>query len=914
LYLCFHNFGERIEMLNKNKIGETAVSKGGKTFYALAFTLLLVVAMAVPLMNQNTLVAKAQTTTIPRDMLQYEWTQLSSDATHSFSSDGSEPIAPNVKWRAQIPGASGYLTAFNGLVFAEGVTSTYALDGGTGDTVWIAEGIKGGKIKIDDNYMIIGTKCVKIADGTVVWTAPAGFAAPGSTYQGLQYIPELSMLCDQNNGWSLPDPTEPPVKVWTRVGQQLYGVERCLAAGDGKLFLGSPENMLICVDALTGDTLWMAPTTSAFFYGGCFVDGTFIHGGLDNNMHCWDADTGELLWTYNPETWYGMWASAAACAYGMIYEHNQDSHLYAINVATGEMVWRQKGPGIGYSNTLTVAGGKVYCQMGDNQYRDFNTGEYAYSEFNCYDAYTGELIWTMPLENGAPFNLQCNAYGNLYMIPTESPQVPGQWRYSMGGTGSLNEVWCISGDAVDWSMYGADPEHSLFGSGPTNLAYKWSYQADASIQTSPTLANGVAYFGTNLGTLYAVDANSGTKLWSFQTDHILKSSVAVDSGKVYTGGDDGNVYCLNAATGAKIWESSVGGIKVNPLADPTLGLQSLHFVGAENTRSSPTVVDGKVYVGSLDSNLYCLDANSGAVIWKFNAGGPIFATPTIVDNAIYIPASTPSPTGTFYKLDLSGNVIWQKEFPYLLNLSPPFGFYLLASATVAPDLDLVFLRNGFRMNYALNATTGDTVWTYDGKYNPGTPNQLGGVTQYMPMLYQYGLVYFNDFYGVTCLDALNGSEVWYSYSSRENLAQYLAYSYNRIYTVSETGVLYVLDALTGQRLSYYEFTPSRSQLRSAPIPYNGSLYVGANDWNLYCFCEARLMDDTHPSPTITQPTTTPLPISTINPPIQTPISPLPSSAVVPPSSAEPTTTYIAIAVAVVVIVAVAAALVLRRRK
>ena len=64
-----------------------------------------------------------------------------------------------------------------------------------------------------------------------------------------------------------------------------------------------------------------------------------------------------------------------------------------------------------------------------------------------------------------------------------------------------------------------------------------------------------------------------------------------------------------------------------------------------------------------------------------------------------------------------------------------------------------------------------------------------------------------------------------------------------------------------------------------------------------------------PSPTATQPVTPASPT-----PIETPVSPSPTQAVNPPTSAEPTTTYIAIGIAVVVIVAVAAALILRRRK
>jgi hypothetical protein len=65
-------------------------------------------------------------------------------------------------------------------------------------------------------------------------------------------------------------------------------------------------------------------------------------------------------------------------------------------------------------------------------------------------------------------------------------------------------------------------------------------------------------------------------------------------------------------------------------------------------------------------------------------------------------------------------------------------------------------------------------------------------------------------------------------------------------------------------------------------------------------------------PTIA-PTTSPSAPSTSTPTSATP-SASPTQAVTPPTSAEPTTTYIAIGIAVIVVVAVAAALVLKRRK
>ena len=106
------------------------------------------------------------------------------------------------------------------------------------------------------------------------------------------------------------------------------------------------------------------------------------------------------------------------------------------------------------------------------------------------------------------------------------------------------------------------------------------------------------------------------------------------------------------------------------------------------------------------------------------------------------------------------------------------------------------------------------------------------------MLYQYGRVYFNNYYGISCVNAFNGTELWYRFTSRENFAQGLSYSYGRIYTPNENGVLYVLDSLTGEKLAFYEFPNAGAELHSIPTPYNGSLYISGLNWNLYRFDEA----------------------------------------------------------------------------
>jgi len=90
------------------------------------------------------------------------------------------------------------------------------------------------------------------------------------------------------------------------------------------------------------------------------------------------------------------------------------------------------------------------------------------------------------------------------------------------------------------------------------------------------VANGVVYFGSYDGSVYALNATTGTKLWSFTIGHYVYSSPAVANGVVYVGDGNysGNLYALNASTGAVLWSYTFGGI------------------------ASPVVVNGALYVGS----------------------------------------------------------------------------------------------------------------------------------------------------------------------------------------------------------------------------------------------------------------------------------------------------------------------------
>ena len=52
--------------------------------------------------------------------------------------------------------------------------------------------------------------------------------------------------------------------------------------------------------------------------------------------------------------------------------------------------------------------------------------------------------------------------------------------------------------------------------------------------------------------------------------------------------------------------------------------------------SSPAVWNGTVYVGSGDHNVYAIDAQSGALRWKFVTGNIVHASPAVADGIVYI--------------------------------------------------------------------------------------------------------------------------------------------------------------------------------------------------------------------------------------------------------------------------------------
>ncbi len=750
-------------------------------------------------------------------LLQYEWPQFMGSSSFSRFSAGPAPNTPNMLWKANITGIQPYITAFNGKILVSTDTSMVALDQG-GNILW-KTAIPMNKTwpiayKIDESHMVVEGSCLDISTGKLLWTS-SSFSCDTGIFNANVYSPDQKLFYVKTDSyikaWDFSDPSKPPTLTWKTYipGGGITGIGTTY--GDGKVFTGSFMNQQIALDAKTGAIVWTTLTHGPMIFNGAYSDGRYFIGGTDDNtLYCFNSTNGQILWTYTPDT-NGYFTTGPAVAYGLVYEMNKDGNLYAINVATGVPVWRYKGPDetLIWPGMPTVADGKIYVTTG--QSAQYVTQYKTYSEFACLNAYTGKVIWTLPIEALPPRESAIVAYGNLYIIPgsvTTAVDTTSGTEYTTD-----SELWAIGTSQIpiiNWSMWRADQTHSSTSqAGPSNLSLSWKFATNGSVISSPSVVDGIVYVGSQDKNIYAIGAWSGSLLWKYATNGPVISSPAVANGKVYVGSEDGYVYSLNADTGSLIWKTFV-----NSRIPFTFGDLVLKY--------SPAVADGKVFIGSLDYNLYAIDANNGNVVWKTKSEGPIESSPAVADGGVFFTSQEPA-AGGLYKLNVdTGAIVWKLPLPYQISFVG--GTELLGSPSVAAGM--VFASSNWGSYYAVNEATGQIIWKFIDKeaieFIVSSP------------IYVNGNLFIIDKFNIACLNASNGNTIWSTFTGDE-LYVSPSYADGKIYMMTSQRDIFVLDANNnGSRLASYT-TPSGSW--SSPTIANGRLYIGNNDWNVYCLAE-----------------------------------------------------------------------------
>ncbi|TET51816.1 MAG: hypothetical protein E3J64_06190 [Anaerolineales bacterium] len=259
----------------------------------------------------------------------------------------------------------------------------------------------------------------------------------------------------------------------------------------------------------------------------------------------------------------------------------------------------------------------------------------------------------------------------------------------------------------------------------------WSYPSDPdqsreSFYAAPAVGEGYVVaasktpssgiLGQDTHTIRGLDAETGLEIWRF--DEAIGEYIeggAIGEGVFVIGSSDGSIYALELESGDLLWTFQTG-----------------HRVWA-----SPLIVEDVVYMGSTDRHLYALGLFEGELRWDFQGGGAFAGTPALWERTLFIGAFD----DTLYAIDAdTGTEVW--------SLGSDNWFW--GSPTVYGDT-LYATDVGGRV-YAIDPRSGEEIWHVD----LDTPVRAG------PALSDDGerLLVASQGGGLHSLLAADGHEVW----------------------------------------------------------------------------------------------------------------------------------------------------------
>lgn len=317
----------------------------------------------------------------------------------------------------------------------------------------------------------------------------------------------------------------------------------------------------------------------------------------------------------------------------------------------------------------------------------FLGGGFASHRFYAFDAYTGDLSWSVAAPDGGPtaaivedgkviFNTESCT---IFVADAESGEL--QWSRWLGDPLMSQPA---AADGLVFSAYPANGGH-LFGAFRLDDGEPvWTTPIAADVIQAPQVVGRSVYFATMDGTAYRLDTRTGDIRW--QRDVGASSAVWVDRTNVMVARRSGptaspreSMLVLNRANGRTRHESAhvaadylTGGSRDRTLATGTAGAWGSvphgEHLGLRNVASgwafqgsSPAVADGRAYF-SMASEIHARDMATGETVWQrryAEAGDAQALSPPAVVGSLLLFGTV---DGQLFATDIdTGMTVWAYE-------------------------------------------------------------------------------------------------------------------------------------------------------------------------------------------------------------------------------------------------------------
>jgi outer membrane protein assembly factor BamB len=296
---------------------------------------------------------------------------------------------------------------------------------------------------------------------------------------------------------------------------------------------------------------------------------------------------------------------------------------------------------------------------------------------------------------------------------------------------------------------------------------------------------GFEEFSVEMGDFQIAKVKKFDRLWRITEGGSIDQHPLIYNGKIYFGSLNHNLYCLDVATGEFKWKFK---------ARDRIAI------------ASPVESKGIIYIGSYDQNMYALDAETGALVWKFFTRGEILSCAAVRNDTVYFG----SKDKLFYALDAkTGGIKW--KFRTMGEI--------LCDTMIFKDM--VMFGSYDKNFYCLDADTGTLIWKFR------TEQEVVNSGQFAILDDALYLASFDNY--LRKIDLENGREIWKKRFGQYGLSCGTVIHKDLLLLPARDGIMFGLDLDGNVR---WKFTTTKPV--GTPVVHNEKVYFTSEDKNFYC--------------------------------------------------------------------------------
>jgi outer membrane protein assembly factor BamB len=266
---------------------------------------------------------------------------------------------------------------------------------------------------------------------------------------------------------------------------------------NGNVYFGCGAGIFYALDCNSGKKKWEYITNGVIHSSPAYSDSTVFFGSWDSYLYALNSVNGSLKWKFKTGTdtvYYNQvgFQSSPVVYKGVVYSGCRDAHIWAIDAKTGELKWKYYNNGSWVIVTPALHNDTLYFSTSDTH------------KFIALSAIDGKELYK----------------GNCKTFGFSSPAITDGTVYLGNFGGSLMAFKSKNGDPI------------------------WEFRTQAAKINKDSIITSKGEF--DFPKIFKENSYSGTMksmdiLYSLGS---ILSSPAVDNGIIYFGSTDGNVYAL----------------------------------------------------------------------------------------------------------------------------------------------------------------------------------------------------------------------------------------------------------------------------------------------------------------------------------------------------------------------------------